>query len=72
MTILNRNAVQELIIGDQMWLLSHPRTLERDHIAQILHSYMLMHDVIRAAQAAVENGTSTYALRQAVKSLGDY
>ena len=36
MTVINASAYRQLIDEDLEWLLSQPRTLERDHIEQIL------------------------------------
>lgn len=33
---INREAFEKLVAGDMQWLLKQPRTLERDHIEEIL------------------------------------
>lgn len=43
MTRINRAAFERMIWEDLQWLLQHPRTLERDHIALLLKQSVDIH-----------------------------
>lgn len=45
---LNPSAIQKLIDEDLAWLLKQPRTLERDHIEQIVRSFFFFQGEKRA------------------------
>lgn len=47
---LNSIARQQLIDSDLAWLRAQPRTLERDHIEDILMVYALTDEIVHAAR----------------------